>query len=189
MNTPSHVILNGLVLGGGSRRALWLPITAGALVPDLPMVGFYLYQRVITHAPEHRIWNELYFEPQWQGFFDVFNSLPLALLGALLAWRFARPAWLAFFLSVGLHCLADLPLHREDAHGHFFPLSDWRFVSPASYWDPGFHGGWVAAAEMVLVVAGSIALGRRSLPWRIIAGVTLLLAASFGTFAYFTWLT
>jgi hypothetical protein len=188
VNTPSHVILNGLALGGGSRRALWLPITAGALTPDLPMVAFYLYQRIAAIASEQRIWEEVYFEAHWQTFFDAFNSLPLALVGAAVAWRFARPGWLAFFLSVGLHCLADLPLHREDAHGHFFPFSDWRFVSPVSYWDPRFHGGWVTAAELTLVVVGAFALGRRSLPWRIVAGVTLLLTLLFGAFAYFTWL-
>lgn len=188
MNTPSHIILNALVLGTGPRKALWLPITAGALVPDLPMVGFYVYQRSLRHAPESQIWNDLYFEPHWQAFFDGFNSLPMALLGALAAWRLARPAWVAFFLSVGLHCLGDLPLHREDAHGHFFPISDWRFVSPVSYWDPSFHGSWVAAGEGILVIAGSLSLMRRSTPWRVIGAVTLAGSLVFGTFAYFTWI-
>ncbi len=52
MNTPAHVVLNALVLGRGTGREHWAPITAGALVPDLPMFGFYLYQRAVLDAPE-----------------------------------------------------------------------------------------------------------------------------------------
>ena len=36
-------------------------------------------------------WSDAYFEPGWQAFFDLFNSLPLIALGAVIAWR-ARAA-------------------------------------------------------------------------------------------------
>ncbi len=77
MNTPAHLILNALVLGRRHWQPHWLPITAGALIPDLPMVAFYFYQRVVAGNPEPFIWGHAYFEPSWQAFFDVFNSLPL----------------------------------------------------------------------------------------------------------------
>ena len=67
---------------------------------------------------------------------------------------------LAALASMTLHCLADLALHREDAHGHLFPLSDWRFTSPVSYWDPAHYGLIFAACELVLVAVGSIWLLR-----------------------------
>ncbi len=173
MNTPAHLVLNALVLGHGPRQTHWRPILLGALLPDLPMFGFYLYQRVIAGADERLIWSSLYFEPAWQAFFDVFNSLPLIALGMLAAWRLRSTPWLLFFASMLLHCLLDLPLHREDAHGHFFPLSSWRFMSPVSYWDPKHHGLLFAGVEVLLTTAGAFVLWRRSpRAWRVIGVVS-----------------
>jgi len=59
LNTPAHVALNALVLGRGRFAPHWLAITASALVPDLPMVGFYAYQRFGLGTPEHVIWGQL----------------------------------------------------------------------------------------------------------------------------------
>jgi hypothetical protein len=189
MNTPAHIIFNGLALGRGRWRLHWFAITAGALMPDLPMVGFYLYQRGFLTHPEHLIWSEKYFAPHWQTFFDAFNSLPIIAIGALAAWRARSRPWLAFFFSMGLHCLTDLPLHREDAHAHFFPLSSWRFSSPVSYWDPRHHGPLFLLAEGLLVAGGALALTRssRSRPWRMVGAVTLALYLALGAFALSVW--
>ena len=62
----------------------------------------------------------------------------------------------AFFGSMLLHALADLPLHAEDAHRHFLPFSHYRFISPISYWDVRYHAREVAIVE-TLVVAGAAA--------------------------------
>lgn len=161
MNTPAHLIVNLAVLGSGERRSQVKPILAGALLPDLPMFLFYVWQRGVVRATESAIWRRLYFEPDWQAFFDVFNSIPLALLGLLSAWRLRSAAWRAFFASWVLHCVFDLAVHREDAHGHLFPLSDWRFTSPVSYWDPAHHGTAFAGIETLAVVVGSLLLWRR----------------------------
>lgn len=189
MNTPAHVVLNGLVLGRGRWRDAWFPVTAGAVMPDLPMVGFYIVQRLVLGSSEQHIWSQAYFEPQWQAFFDVFNSLPLIALAALVAWRARSPACLVFFLSMGLHCLCDLPLHNEDAHAHFFPLSSWHFRSPVSYWDPQRHGLPFAVVEALLVLGGSLVLvlRSRSLPWRVIGAVTLALYVAFWIFVLIVW--
>lgn len=190
MNTPAHVILNAMVLARGRWERCWLPITAGALVPDLPMVGFYFYQRVLLGRSEGWIWSEAYFAPQWQGFFDLFNSLPLIAAATLVAWRVGSGAWLAFFASMALHCLADLPLHNEDAHGHFFPFSSWRFRSPVSYWDPRYHGLAFAAVEMLLVVLGTGWLMARSSSWawRVVGGLTLISYIALGGFVWLHWM-
>ena len=187
MNTPAHVALNALVLGRGRFQPHWLAITAGALLPDLPMVGFYLLEGIGFGTPERVIWGQLYFEPGWQSFFDAFNSLPLIALAALFAWRARATAALAFLASMALHCLADLPLHREDAHAHFWPLSSWRFLSPISYWDPR-HGGLVfLGAELALLVAAPFVLRRRSRAWGWVGGVTLAASIAFGLFAAVFW--
>lgn len=77
---------------------------------------------------------------------------------------------LVFALSGLLHLAGDLPLHAEDAHRHLWPLSDWRFISPVSYWDPA-HYGRIAAPIEALFAAGLIVL-----LWRRFAGLIPRLA-------------
>ena len=187
MNTPAHIVLSAVVLGRGRGRAHWLAITGGALLPDLPMFGFYFYERVGLGRSEAEIWSELYFDPGWQQFFDLFNSLPLIALGVGLALWKHRSAALVFLLSMALHVVADLPVHREDAHGHFFPISSWRFESPISYWDPEHYGRLVGSLELLGVVLGSIVLVRRRGPWRFIGLGCLSLYALFLSFALRVW--
>jgi hypothetical protein len=178
MNTPTHVVLSALALGHGRWRSHWLAITGGALVPDLPMVVFYLVERIVLGTSDRVIWSTRYFDPGWQGFIDTFNSLPFIGLGAVIAWRARASAWLAFLVSMAVHCVTDLFVHREDAHAHFFPFSTWRFVSPVSYWDPRYYGSLVAPLELLLLIGGAVVLLRfythRS--WRILAGMLLLLS-------------
>ncbi len=161
MNTPAHVVVNLALLSGGANRRFAGPILAGSLLPDLPMFVFYAWQKLGRGASEGWIWGTGYFLPSWQACFDLFNSIPLALAGLLLAWGAGLPGARLFWAAVLLHVLGDLPLHREDAHGHFFPLSSWRFESPVSYWDPAHHGRWAALAETIALLAGCVALGRR----------------------------
>lgn len=160
MNTPAHAITNLLVLGRAGRPETVWPIAAGSLVPDAPMFLFYAAEKA-RGMGEGEIWNERYFDAGWQAFFDLFNSLPLIALGALVAWRLGAHRWLAFCASMALHCLCDLPLHREDAHRHFFPLSDWKFESAVSYWDPAAGGAVITLLEIALVLIGSVVLWRR----------------------------
>ena len=165
MNTPAHAIFNLLILRPARDQEghshLVAPIALGAVLPDLPMVWFYFYQKVLVGAPEAYIWAEAYYDLSWQAVFDLFNSLPLlAAVAAIAFWLGARR--LGFLAaSMGLHSLSDLPLHHDDAHRHLYPLSDWRFESPISYWDPAHFGQWVALAEILMVLVGSVVLFRR----------------------------
>ena len=149
MHTPTHMLLSSAVFSRGRYRDYWPWIILGALLPDLPMFGFYAYYKLLG-TPESLIWGELYFLPSWQNFFDVFNSIPLAAALALAAHYLKRPALVALALSLLLHLAFDLPLHNDDAHRHFFPFSDWRFISPLSYWDSAHHGSWVRWVELLL---------------------------------------
>ncbi len=161
MNTPAHAILNLLVLhrrGDGKHLGA---ITVGAVLPDAPMLIFYLWEKLALRTPETEIWNSKYFDPSWHTFFDLFNSLPLAALIFILAlWRRSGTVQ-ALTLSMGIHTLADLLTHREDAHRHFFPLSDWRFQSPVSYWDPAHHGQTFMLGEVLLTLVATILLAKR----------------------------
>lgn len=152
MNTPGHAVLNLAVLGEGEDEARDVAVVVGALVPDLPMVLFYAWARLGAGLPERQIWGEAYFDPGWQAFFDVFNSAPLVLVLLWVAHRRSMPRTRVFGWSMMLHFALDLPLHGNDAHRHFFPLSDFRFESPLSYWDPEYFGGVVGSLEIALVV-------------------------------------
>lgn len=185
MNTPAHAIINLALLGRGGaepgrRFDGW--ILAGSVLPDIPMFGFYLWQRLVAGETGSRIWGEIYFESDWQTLFDLFNSIPLAGLGCWVAWRLGHRgvAWL--FASVALHCAIDFSLHHDDAHRHFLPLSGWRFESPVSYWDPAHRGSIGALIEAAAVAIGSVVLFRRTSlrRWRIFLVVlTLMYSAGY----------
>ena len=187
MNTPTHIVVNGLLLGRGRfARCAW-PITFGALLPDSSILAFYLYERFWKGLTERTIWSQAYFLPQWQALFDGFHSLPLIALAALAALHRKSDRLLACFASMALHVALDLPFHNEDAHGHFWPLTSWRFRSPLSYWDPNHHGRWIAAIEVTAAVAACVVLWRRGERWRWIAGIAASLYATGIGIAIFWW--
>jgi hypothetical protein len=154
MNTPAHAVLGLLVLGRNESRLYIHAILLGSLLPDIPMFLFFLVERVVFDVPMRTIWTVSYYQPGWQGFFDIFNSIPLILVGAIVAARLQSKWWKLFFASMFLHVLFDLPLHNDDAHLHFYPFSNWRFSSPVSYWDPGHYGDIVAILEGVFGIVG-----------------------------------
>ena len=155
MHTPAHLAAS-LFLWRKEERPL--PVSAlviGALLPDLPMFGFYGYQKMIGRS-ESEIWTTAYFEPGWQLFFDLFNSIPIALV-LIAVFHVCRLRWAKLLVgSALLHMCCDLPVHHDDGHRHFLPLSNWRFESPVSYWDPHHFGIYFAGAELLLAVVGLV---------------------------------
>ncbi len=118
----------------------------GALMPDLPMFVLFAIDKA-RGIPMDEIWRVRYFQDDWQIPINAFNSIPIyALILGLAYWRKSR-AWMVFALAALLHILFDLPVHREDEHAHFWPLSNWKFISPVSYWDPAHYGNIVAVFE------------------------------------------
>ncbi len=165
MNTPSHSILNLAVLGRAQQTARTWPILIGSWLPDAALFGFYAWAK-LSGFTEQAIWGDLYYSPFWQDVFAIGNSIPLALLGCgIAAWR-KWPQATVLFASMLLHHAEDLPFHNEDAHRHFWPLTDFRFVSPMSYWDTDHMGAYGALIELILVLLSSLILLRwvRS-PW------------------------
>lgn len=128
----------------------------GAALPDAPIFVLFVVARFALGQPSSEIWTRTYFEPGWQLAVDVAHSAPLALAGLVVArWR-RRTAWQALFASMLLHSALDLPVHTDDAHRHFWPLTDWRFHSPVSYWDPRAYGRQVAVVEIAAALALSV---------------------------------
>lgn len=158
MHTPGHAVINIATLGCivGHEGA----VLAGAIAPDLPIVILYLYER-LRGTPEETIWAVCYQNRYWLAVIHGGHSIPLAAIAAGLGLIAGLPALAAFFASVALHALCDFPVHAIDAHRHFLPFSQYRFISPLSYWDARFHGRKVALVEALLVGASSLLLLRR----------------------------
>lgn len=159
----------------------------GAVLPDLPMFVFYGIQKYLG-TPEHEIWSSRYFDPTWQAFFDVFNSVFVVGLLLAIGWRNRFLRLMA--LSMLLHAAADFPLHHDDGHRHFWPL-EFRFESPVSYWDFDHFGWFVLPLEVTCTVIGAVWLALRSTKvWRwvylVVGPGLVLLLATLATIAYAT---
>ena len=92
----------------------------------------------------------------------------MPLWGLLLALGFhlRSPTTQAFAASGLLHQACDFPVHADDPHRHFWPLSDWRFHSPVSYWDPRHYGHLFQPFEFALTLGLLAFLARRyRSPW------------------------
>jgi len=177
MNTPAHVLIGAAAAArtGDARRALAGGL--GGLVPDLPLYLLSIDALVLRSIPPDTVFGALYFSPGWQRIFAIDHAAPLwgGLLALALIRRWALAA--AFGLGGLLHVLADFLTHREDARPHFWPLSDWVFRSPVSYWDPAHHGRAVGAVETALAVALAVWLWRQLPGLRARGAVVLLLGA------------
>ncbi|MCC3409842.1 MAG: hypothetical protein JGK17_30740 [Microcoleus sp. PH2017_10_PVI_O_A] len=152
MKTPSHAIINLAILGRVQHSEFNLLIVTGGILPDIPIFLFYFWAKYIARLPEAKIWSEAYYEPLNQNIVALFHSIPLAAIGWLIAYYLGLQNVQILFLSIILHSLGDLPVHNDDAHRHFFPFSNYRFISPISYWDPNHYGSIVSLVEMLLVL-------------------------------------
>lgn len=156
VNTPSHAILNLALLINMADQPAMLAIASGAIAPDMPLFIFYAWVKGVRRLPEGQIWTEAYYDPFWQGCIDLCHSIPLAGIAAWSCWRMGWIPATLFFVSMILHSLGDLPVHNDDAHKHFLPISPYRLMSPLSYWDPNHYGRQVAFVEMMLVLGASV---------------------------------
>jgi hypothetical protein len=114
------------------------------------------------------------------------GALALITAAAALRDEAGRAALIfAFAGSALLHSVIDFLCHRNDGHMHFWPLTEWRFRSPVSYWDPAHFGTWFGLFEAALGIALAVILWRRySALWLRIA-LTLAIAAYVAVPAFF----
>jgi len=119
------------------------------------------WERWVNGLNLDQVFREAYFSDFWQEIFAINNSAPVFAV-VLFAGLLLRIDWLwAFGLAALLHVICDLPLHFDDGHPHFWPFSDWIFVSPVSYWDPRHHGVGAGIAEAGLSVVLAVILLHR----------------------------
>jgi hypothetical protein len=167
MLTTTHLLIGAAALARPGQRWRNAGALAGGLAPDLPIYALWMWSKV-AGIPEAAVWRDYFFRPEWQRAADIGHSLPLhaAVLALGLSLARGRPGALASFLAAFaaaalLHVAADFPVHVDDAHAHFWPLSEWRFRAPISYWDPRHHGDVFRWAEIALGIALAALLWRR----------------------------
>lgn len=152
MNTPSHMLIGAAVFGRPLVPATLLAALAGGLVPDVPMFALILWSTRVLGLPEAQVFGELYFSETWQAIFAVDHGFFVwGALMALALWR-GMPVLRAFAGAGLLHAVADFLTHNDDARRQLWPLTDWVFRSPVSYWDRQFYGSQFAVFEIGLAV-------------------------------------
>ena len=166
MNTPSHYILNLAFLGQTIAPKQNVAITIGALLPDIPIFLFYAIAKYIYKLPESKIWSEAYYEPLNQNIVALSHSIPLAVIGCVICYFCKWEFGMVLCASMVCHSLLDLPVHNDDAHRHFYPFSNYRFISPFSYWDIKHFAKYVAGFEVLLVlIANPFVMMMLKSPW------------------------
>lgn len=177
MNTPAHLIFGAALFGRAGRRGTTSAAVAGGMLPDLSLYLLAGVSLLVMGVPPAIVFGELYFSPAWQAVFAVDNSIPLWALALALALCFRAALATAFAASGLLHVVLDFLLHHDDARRHFWPLSDYVFVSPVSYWDPAHHGLIVGPIEVAVCLALSVVLWRRFPGWLPRALIVLAMVA------------
>lgn len=162
MITTTHMLIAGAILTrrDAPRRQNFIAFFAG-FFPDLSVFVMVLYS-LVTGVGRGNMWRSpdgLYWQEPWQGFSAISNSIPLYAVLFLLGWLLATRVPLyahywrlitVFAAGAALHVLTDFPVHTDDAHVHFWPVSDWRFYSPVSYYQRANYGEIVGVIELVL---------------------------------------
>lgn len=193
VNTQTHVLLALALFSKRKSPSRNWAVFAGAMATDLFIyVGLVYYGlmsgdgRVVERIGHY--FNAIYFQPHMQFWSALSNSLPIYAGLAIIGYILRKQKWAYLLLFFGLaafsQSLIDLPVHADDAHRHFWPLSNWRFISPISYWDPAYYGRIVGQLDNLLGMICIAVLWRRFSARRVriilsvFIGIYLILAAS-----------
>lgn len=163
--TSTHILLSLAVLSKASERKRNLSIVSGSLIPDLAIFLWAPYQALVNGVSGAQMWEELYFQAPMQDLIAWFNSIPIYAALLFIGFFARSKSWgtllVVFALAALIHISLDLPVHADDAYRHFWPLSDWRFYSPFSYWDIDHHAAWVGKIDIGIALLCVAILWRR----------------------------
>jgi len=176
MQTPAHLIFGMAAFGKAGRPAVTTAAFIGGLLPDLSLYLLAAWHLNVRGVPPDIVFGELYFSNLWQSIFRIDNSLVLWGAAFAVAFWLKRSVFMALCGAALLHILCDLPLHHDDGRAHFWPITDWIYQSPVSYWDPAHYGHIVGPIEAMLVFIAAIFLWRRHINPRMRGFVALIAA-------------
>ena len=195
MMSQTHILVACSLFAKPGQKLRNTAIIIGSIVPDLAIYGLLIWSKFFS-IPETKVWRELYWQEPWQTYTALGNSLPLYLVLLILGVLALRQSsvgyriglFLTFFaLAAMTHIAGDFPVHVKDAHRHFWPLSDWKFISPVSYWNPNHHGTAFSIFEALLGLVLSVLLFRRFKHILVRVFLIAICAAYVAVPAYFFW--
>ena len=153
MNLYEHFFWNYALF---YRKSWAWKVAVGGIFPDLiymvafiPKIFFYRSFIEWMHDP---LWDTL-----WNSFiargahsFVVWGAFAILFLVIMNKETFRQAS--PFLLGWGLHIGFDALTHVSDGYALFYPLSDYRFPSPVSYWERAYHAReffWVSHILMI----------------------------------------
>ncbi len=187
MRTPAHLIMGAAAFGRPNAKLVTGMAIFGGLFPDLSLYIMSMWHIFVLETTAREVFRELYYSELWQQIFAVDNSF--ILIGALVAFSLWKAIdWLfAFSGAAFLHIFTDFLLHHDEARRHFWPVSDWVFHSPVSYYDRDHHGELFSMIEIGIVVGLTLILVRRFPTWIARAGFILLAMTEVAPWFIFRW--
>ncbi|MBC7543342.1 MAG: hypothetical protein H7338_11490 [Candidatus Sericytochromatia bacterium] len=145
MMTTSHAFFTYALMPTGPAMA---QAVIGSVLPDVPF---------LIAPAAYAAW-----QGRWAGCLTatrdgLVSGLLLRAGHSLVIWAVAAgvtaalaPRWLPLIWGWFGHVAADFVTHHGEPHAHFYPLSDWRFASPVSYYEWDHHAAVFMAGEGIL---------------------------------------
>ncbi len=185
MMSQTHLIFGMAAFGKPDQARLTLAALAGSFIPDASLYLLAGTHLLILDTPPGVVFGQLYYSEGWQAIFRIDNSFVVWGLALILAVTAKSKVFLALCGAALLHLLLDFPLHNDDARAHFWPITNWKFVSPVSYWDSRYYGHIVGPIEVAcsLAVCAWLALRFRG-RWERALIVVLAALQTFAAAAY-----
>ncbi len=165
MMTQTHILLAAAIYARPRAPMRTFTAIAGGLFPDLALTILFVVARLSGVSAE-KIFGQLFWSERWSAIMAPGNSFVvftvLILLGIWVSKLGGRAKAVGtliiiFCVSALLHLVTDFFLHADDARVQFWPISDWVFHSPVSYWDVRYYGAWVQPLEILFAI-GCISL-------------------------------
>ncbi len=177
METYSHAFFTWALAKHGVRagRAAGISGALGATFPDLPAFAGTAYYVGTAYLIEG--WSSMHSEELLDAiyFHGPFGSTGSALHSAvpvvalLILYRVTgmhrhdrRRILLWFLLGWFGHTIADFLTHVDDTRPLLWPISDWKWSSPVSYYNPLYHSQefFVVSHGLILLIISWLLLKR-----------------------------
>ena len=188
MNSPTHTLIAlAAFTKTGQTKRNWA-VFIGSLIPDAFIYVCWAWLTFVKGESQKRIWSEIYFDAPMQLTASIFNSIPIYAALTVLGYIYRKAMWgkiiMFFALAALIHIAFDFPVHSEDAYAHFWPISDWRYFSKFSYWDPNHHSHIVSVVE-ALIGLGAIFILWKRFPKKWVQLLLLILIMLYGAILIF----
>ncbi len=171
METYAHSFFTWAFAKHGMKagRAAGISGAVGAALPDMTaFVAAAYYFDEFGSMPREQLLDAIYFTGPFGATGSALHSIVpvgslLALYCVLRLGRFDEHRVLLWFLlGWAGHTVVDFLTHVDDLRPLFWPLSDWRWASPVSYYNPRYYGRefmLVSPASMLVIM--TVLLRRR----------------------------